>query len=113
MKTIPALERYAEYMKKFTERNKREWLSLNYAERQKDFEQWEKYRKNFEKAEQADIPLLMSDEKRKRNIDARNQFEKNEHEKEGFLPDVSLYESLFIFFDYLRTLNQQTLGKAA
>lgn len=113
MQTQPALRDYRHYLAKIAEENKQSVWSLNLEKRQKDYQQQEDFRKNYEKSQGVEIPLLNADKKRKEEIEKRNLAVDEENDKETFVPDVALYESLQIFFDYLQIIAPVALPKAA
>ncbi|MFC2752666.1 MAG: carboxy terminal-processing peptidase [Cardiobacterium sp.] len=98
------LRRYQEYIDKVLEKNRQKTWPLNLAERKQEHENWKKYQDDYEAAQRRDLPALNADKKKQEEIDKRNAVVEDEDDKEEFVPDVALYETLNIFFDYLELL---------
>ena len=98
------LRRYQEYIDKVLEKNRQKTWPLNLAERKQEHESWKKYQDDYEAAQRRDLPALNADKKKQEEIDKRNAVVEDEDDKEEFVPDVALYETLNIFFDYLELL---------
>ncbi|UJF25171.1 carboxy terminal-processing peptidase [Suttonella sp. R2A3] len=114
MHTDPALLRYQAFIKRVTEDNNREQWSLNLAERQATFKDWEDYRDEYELAQREALPALASDAKRLSDIEERNQYVDKEADKEHFVPDVALFEALNVLYDYLTLIsNEQQISVAS
>lgn len=109
----PALSRYKEYVRRVTAENDKSIWSLNLKQRQQEYRDWERYSDAYEAAQRDSVPSLASDAKRKSDIEKRNEYAKDENDKEEFVPDVALYEALNIFYDFLVMLQTQSTPKAA
>ena len=103
----PELRRYQEYIDKVLEKNRQKTWPLNLAARESEHSGWKKYQDDYEAAQRKDIPLLNADKKAQKEIEERNAAVEDEDEKENFVPDVALFETLHIFFDYLQLLTPQ------
>lgn len=113
MQTQPALRRYRDYLEKNAEKNKQYIWSLNLKKRRSNYQQQKDFQDAYEEKQRMEIPLLKADEKIKKEIEKRNLAVDDEQDKESFVPDVALYESLQIFFDYLQIIAPVALPKAA
>ncbi|MBV7434251.1 carboxy terminal-processing peptidase [Cardiobacteriaceae bacterium TAE3-ERU3] len=113
MANDPALSRYQEYVRKVTAENDKSMWSLNLEKRQQEYQDWERYSDAYEAAQRDSVPSLEADAKRKSDIEKRNEYAKDENDKEQFVPDVALYEALNIFYDFLVMLQAHATPKAA
>lgn len=109
----PELRRYQEYVDKVLEKNRQRTWPLNLQTRKNEHADWKKYQDDYEAAQRKDVPLLNADKKSQKEIEERNAVVEDEDEKESFVPDVALFETLHIFFDYLQLLNPQAAADAA
>lgn len=109
----PALSRYREYVRRVTAENDKSMWSLNLSKRQQEYKDWERYSDAYEEAQRDSVPSLAADAKRKSDIEKRNEYAKDENDKEQFVPDVALYEALNIFYDFLVALQAHVTPKAA
>ena len=98
------LRRYQEYIDKSLEKNRQKTWPLNLAERKREHENWKKYQDEYEAAQRRELPLLNADKKKQEEIAERNAAVEDEDDKEDFVPDVALFETLNIFYDYLELL---------
>ena len=98
------LRRYQEYIDKILEKNRQKTWPLNLAERKREHENWKKYQDEYEAAQRRELPLLNADKKKQEEIAERNAAVEDEDDKEDFVPDVALFETLNIFYDYLELL---------
>ena len=98
------LRRYQEYIDKVLEKNRQKIWPLNLAERKREHENWKKYQDEYEAAQRRELPLLNADKKKQEEIAERNAAVEDEDDKEDFVPDVALFETLNIFYDYLELL---------
>ena len=98
------LRRYQEYIDKILEKNRQKTWPLNLAERKREHENWKKYQDDYEAAQRRELPLLNADKKKQEEIAERNAAVEDEDDKENFVPDVALFETLNIFYDYLELL---------
>ena len=103
----PELRRYQEYIDKVLEKNRQRTWPLNLETRKNEHAYWKKYQDDYEAAQRKAIPSLNADKKILKEIEERNVVVDDEDEKESFVPDIALYESLHIFFDYLQLLAPQ------
>lgn len=99
MQEVPELTRFAQYMQRVQRENARTDWSLNLEERRRQYDEWKAYADNYDTAQARDITPLKSDEKRKKDLENRNAFVEDEADKENFVPDVGLFETLHILFD--------------
>ncbi|MDO4643563.1 MAG: carboxy terminal-processing peptidase [Cardiobacteriaceae bacterium] len=104
----PALRRYQDYIDKVLEKNKQKTWTLNLKERKNEHESWKKFQDDYEAAQRHDLPALNADKKNQTDIEQRNASIEDENDKESFVPDVALFESLNIFSDYLQLINPST-----
>ena len=103
----PELRRYQEYIDKVLEKNRQRTWPLNLETRKNEHADWKKYQDDYEAAQRKAIPSLNADKKTLKEIEERNAVVDDEDEKESFVPDVALFETLHIFFDYLQLLTPQ------
>lgn len=114
MREVESLLLFQEYIEALRERRKQEYWSLNLSKRQEEFENWRDYLREYQVLQSEAFPLLEADKKKKEQIEKRNLAVTNEEEKEIFVPDIGLYESLFILLDYIEMVEDVVpLPKAA
>lgn len=109
----PVFARYRSYAGKAVERGNRTVWSLNLDERHREYRAWKAYQDDYEGRQREEIPPLKSDEKRRKEVETFNNFVDEEEDKESFVPDVELYETLHIVGDYLELMQQHSLKPAA
>lgn len=114
MHSKPALLRYQEYInREIAEKERNEW-SLNLAQREQQYQDWKSYVENYAGIQTQEMPALQSDQKRRKDIEKRNAVIDSEADKEYFVPDAGLFETLYILFDFIEHAHGgQVLDKAA
>ena len=100
------LQKYSQRMAFLKEELKNHRWSLNLDERKKEYQQKKDDKKAYEKAAREAVQAFKRDERIKKKLDEANLFidEKSGEEKQDFVPDLELYESLNIFTDYLSAI---------
>lgn len=111
MQEDATLARYKEYVARVAQEAQLRSWSLNLAKRQTQYKLWKAYSDAYDEAQKAAIAPLNSDAERKKNIERRNKFAEAEGDIEHFVPDLGLYETLNIVYDYLQLEQANTAAE--